>query len=340
MQDKTHHFLQLEVNSSEIRRPAFCCINISQVCMLRCKMCFTWKNKYERSQEEPTLNEWYNFIHCLGDLTNNSTEINVSGGEPLLDERNLELIRFAAKRGFSTSMTTNGFLINSDTARKIVESGLDVIAISLDGFNKKTHDFLRGVEGCYDKAMKAIDYLDRIPSKLKIGIMAIILDKNLDEIIELTKMVHEDKRLVYISFQALVQPFSSPYDKEWYRRGGYSYLWPQDIKKVHAVVDELIRLKEIGYEISNPVSQLKVFKRYFENPYDFIKMHKCNVDFYMNIDRFGNTYICALKESVGNIKKDSIKEIWYSAKSNKIREEMVNCKVNCHHLLNCFYEEE
>lgn len=340
MQDKSYHFLKSENSFSKVRRPAFCCIGISTMCNLRCKMCFTWKNKYVKSPEDPTLNEWFNFIKLLGDLTNNSIEINCAGGEPLLDERNLALISFSAKRGLPTSMPTSGFLIDKEMAYKIADTGLNAIGISLDGINKNTHDFLRGIDGCYDKAVQAISYLDRYRSNLQISIITTILEKNLDEIIKLTERVNEDKRIENIIFQAIAQPFSAPYDDEWYKRSEYNFLWPQDIKKVHNVVEELIKLKKMGYKISNPISQLEVFKRYFESPQHFIKENRCNVDFYMNINQFGDVFLCVRKEPIGNIKKDNPKDMWYSKEANRIREEIKNCRVNCHHLVNCCYEEE
>jgi len=303
-------------------------------------MCSIWKSDDNKTPEEPALEEWYCFIDQLGELTNNAVVINLAGGEPLFDERNLKLVSFSVGRGLFTSMPTNGFLVDSKMAHKISESRLNEIEISLDGINKDTHDFLRGVEGCYEKAMQAIDYLDRCRGNLKIAIIAIIMEKNLDEITRLAEFVNKDKRIETIIFQAVAQPFNTPLDYEWYKKSAHNFLWPQDLKKTCSVMDELIRLKKTGYKISNPVSQLQVFKRYFADPTDFIKSTSCNIDFYMNINEFGDVYMCTRKSAIGNIRKDSLKDIWYGQAAKKIREEIRNCEVNCHHLLNCCYEEE
>ena len=339
MSDKSGIFLSSENNNLTIRKPAFCCIGVSLKCILRCKMCSIWKNDFTQMPGEPTLKEWYRFIDQLGSLTNNSVVINIAGGEPLLDDRNLALINFSAKRGLVTSMPTNGFLIDRQMAQKISESCLHEIEVSLDGINKNTHDFLRGVEGCYEKAIQAIDHLHSCRDKLKIAIIAIILGKNLDEITQLAEFANKDKRIETIIFQAVAQPFNTPLDHEWYKKSAYRFLWPGDLKKVCSVIDELMKLKKIGYKISNPLSQLEVFKRYFADPDDFIKAVSCNIDFYMNINEFGDVYMCPRKKAVGNIKKDSVKDIWYGQTANKIREEIRSCRVNCHHLLNCCYEE-
>ncbi len=94
----------------------------------------------------------------------------------------------------------------------------------------------------------------------------------------------------------------------------------------------------MAYKISNPVSQLEAFKRYFKNPNEFIKKGMCNVNFYMNINQFGDVYMCLRKKAIGNIKKCTPKDMWYSENAGQIREEIKNCRVNCHHVLNCCYE--
>jgi MoaA/NifB/PqqE/SkfB family radical SAM enzyme len=340
MQDKPANFLKSETDISKIRRPAFCRIGIPATCMLRCKMCFGWKINFRKDPEEPTLREWCNFIALLSDFSDNSIEMNFSDTEPLLDERNLALISFSAKKGLPTSMHTSGFLIDKEMASRIVDTGLHQITLSLDGFTKETHDYLRGAEGCYDKVMQAIGYLGSYGGGLKIGIQTIILAKNLDEIVSLVEWVNQDARVGHISFQAITQPFFTPLIREWYNKSEYAFLWPKNIKKVHAVIDELIRLKKIGYKIGNPVSQLETFKRYFERPDSFIRKANCNVDFWMNINQHGDVRMCENMERIGNIKSSRPEEIWHSQESIRRREGIRNCKANCHTLVNCAYEEE
>ena len=106
-------------------------------------------------------------------------------------------------------MCTNGFLINDKIAHKEVKSGLNVIIISLDGMSKDTHDFIRGVSGCYEGVMHAIGYLNKIRGDLSIGIQTIILEKNLDEIVKIVEWVNEDKRIGFINFQAIACPFDT-----------------------------------------------------------------------------------------------------------------------------------
>lgn len=123
MQERLYNFLQSQKNLLNVRKPAFCCFDFLPRCMLRCKMCFAWKSEYVEVHQRPTLNDCYNFIAALGDLSDKSIEINFAGGEPLLDDRTLPLIRFSANKDLPTSINTNGFLINEAMAYKIANSG-------------------------------------------------------------------------------------------------------------------------------------------------------------------------------------------------------------------------
>ena len=82
----------------------------------------------------------------------------LTGGEPLLHPDAVKVIAEARALGFPVGMTTNGTLIDSDTAKKLVLSGLDTIAVSLDGLGR-THDEFRVATGSFDKAVQGIHFL-------------------------------------------------------------------------------------------------------------------------------------------------------------------------------------
>jgi MoaA/NifB/PqqE/SkfB family radical SAM enzyme len=327
------------LNTSYVRKPAFCCMNISSVCMLRCKMCFLWQKKSDKTPQGLEVGKWKDYIVSLKDLTSEPIDLNYSGAEPLADERTMPLINFSVKQGFYTTLCTNGFLIDKVMANKIADSGLNKIIISLDGIKEQTHDYLRGVQGCYRRVMKAIDFLNESSGgKLRMGIQTIILEKNLDEIIRLLEWLNSDERLKFINFQVVAQPFGTPVDSEWYKKSKYRFLWPQDVNKTNTIIDELIKFgnnEKYGYKLSNPIKQLEVFKRYFMNPQDFIGENRCEVDSWMSVDYLGNVHMCERMSGIGNINTDCSKDIWYSSQAKQISHDITNCRKNCHLVLNC-----
>jgi molybdenum cofactor biosynthesis enzyme MoaA len=53
-----------------------------------------------------------------------ANEIHLTGGEPLLNPQVYEFVEFLASEGFNVRMQTNGQLINQETAKRLVKSGL------------------------------------------------------------------------------------------------------------------------------------------------------------------------------------------------------------------------
>jgi MoaA/NifB/PqqE/SkfB family radical SAM enzyme len=335
------------LNEKEIFIPQFCVLEVLEKCLLKCKMCGNWK--CGDNPNELNIDEWKRFITGLHDKFGSKVELNFTGGEPLMKEGILELVSFAAQLGFKVIMVSNGYLIDEDKARRIADSGLNYLGISLDSLSEDIHDFMRGVPGTHNRAMKAIDYLDKFKKDdLCVGIQTIIMKKNLEEIVALVKWVQQDKRLGSVYFQAIVQPnFSSSNeewftDNEWYKRSEFNFLWPEDTKEVCSVIDELIGFKKEGFKIANPLGQLEAFKVYFSDPQQFNKKVRCNKGRHIfSVSPTGEIYLCHLYGSLGNVKNDDInmREIWHSREADDIRSKMNNCSKYCGPLVNCYYEE-
>jgi radical SAM protein with 4Fe4S-binding SPASM domain len=79
-----------------------------------------------------------------------------SGGEPLMREDLFELADYAKKNNLATALATNGTLIDSSMAVKIAQASFGRVAVSLDGPNREIHDRIRGLAGCFDRAVAGI----------------------------------------------------------------------------------------------------------------------------------------------------------------------------------------
>lgn len=82
--------------------------------------------------------------------------IHFFGGEPLLRNDIFDLINYAHKRGFITKIETNGFLLNREVVKKLKNSGLNLIGVSIDSPYPQIHDNLRGAEGLFNTAITGI----------------------------------------------------------------------------------------------------------------------------------------------------------------------------------------
>ncbi len=83
----------------------------------------------------------------------------LSGGEPLFRKDLFELARYATDKGLRAALATNGTLVTKQVARRIVESGVKRVAISLDGADALTHDSFRGIPGAFDAAITGFRHL-------------------------------------------------------------------------------------------------------------------------------------------------------------------------------------
>ena len=291
--------------TKETLKPGFCCIGIVDNCMLKCKMCQKWKEDAGTiGIPQPTTEQWKGFIRQLRDLVDEGFEIDFGGGEALMREDLLELVSYAKGLGFRNAIASNGYLINENMAKRIVDSGLDSIVLSLDSLKPEIHDSMRGVKGVAERVFKAIEYLRKYSKDIHIGICTIIMRQSLDGIIDLTEWVNTNRdKMNSILFMAPMQQNNTPCDLKWFKKKEYNFIWPKDNKKVQEVLDELIRRRKLGHWIGDSVVQLEAFKLYFENPARFVKKCPCNLDRAVHASSIGDIYLCYRYGTLGSLKK-------------------------------------
>lgn len=328
------------VTKNNILKPGFCCIGIVDSCILKCQMCQKWKEDLgTKGFLKPTTEEWKVFIRQLRDLVDEGFEIDFGGGEALMHADILELVSFAKTLGFKNTIASNGYLIDKPMAKRIVDSGLDSIVLSLDSLKPKIHDRMRGVQGVARRVSRAIKYLRHYSKDIHIGICTIIMDQNLDGILDLAEWVEINRGKVNsILFMAAMQPNNTVANDRWYQEE-HNHFWPKDTPKVHKVIDELIERRRLGHWIGNSVAQLEAFKAYYADPARFVKKMPCNLDRAVHVSSIGDIFLCYRYDLLGNIKQGGdIRKIWYSDPAEKARKNIRKCQYNCHFLLNCYFE--
>jgi radical SAM protein with 4Fe4S-binding SPASM domain len=83
----------------------------------------------------------------------------LSGGEPLLRKDIYELIEYGTGKGLRMGLGSNGTLIDDSVAKKLKQSGIKTVSISLDSHIPDHHDDFRGIQGSWQKAISAIEAL-------------------------------------------------------------------------------------------------------------------------------------------------------------------------------------
>lgn len=86
-----------------------------------------------------------------------------TGGEPLVRKDIMEVGAEIKKRGYLWGMVTNGMLLTQDKVRELVETGLDTVAMSFDGFEAE-HNWMRGSDLSFKRADAALDWFNEHPA--------------------------------------------------------------------------------------------------------------------------------------------------------------------------------
>ncbi len=93
----------------------------------------------------------------------------LSGGEPLFRKDIFDLARFARAKGLEVALASNGTLIDDLMAKKIKDSGIRRVAISLDGPNSQIHDTFRGESGAFERAIRGCQAIRKAGISLQIN---------------------------------------------------------------------------------------------------------------------------------------------------------------------------
>lgn len=280
-------------------------------CNSRCKNCDIWKKP--KSKDEINTVQVKNILKQLAE--NNVLHISFSGGEPFLRDDLLDLIKFSKTLGMKTSVNTNGWLIDSEVAKEICQSGLDTIYISLDGASSQIHDYIRGVNGSFERALKAVDHIitERLNGKPKIFVNTTINKNNVKDLTKILEL--SEAREVDGVTMSVVQDFDKyKPEKEMLLNIDYIELLNKQLENIKKDYRHLLPhmdeyFNELGVYIREP-NQL--YKYRCVAGYATVLIHPN-----------GDVFPCPVAfEKMGNILKNSFAEIWYSEKANFLRKKI------------------
>ncbi len=147
---------------------------ITYSCNCRCVHCSA--GLYQKKQDILlSSNEIYLIINQLNEVGINT--VYFFGGEPLLDSNLFEYIEYAKKLNMTSRFDTNGMLLNEKTIKKLKESGLSIIGVSLDSPIEENHDKSRGSQGLFRKNIENI--INCKKHNLPVYITTIVTKENL-----------------------------------------------------------------------------------------------------------------------------------------------------------------
>ena len=293
-------------------KPQAVSLALTNRCNSHCIMCNIW----QRSKEQPDIkNLELSSNEVIGLLSrplfSELVELDLTGGEPHLRDDLVDIAIDLAelKKSYlpklkSIIITSNGLLPERiiSNNRSILESlrnmDIDLVSVaSVDGIGE-THDKIRGTKGAFKLASRTIDGLIELREQYPnyfIGLKTTILPQNIDELDAILDFALE-KHLFYI----------------------ISPVFFTETRFRNTDKQEALKLGDAEYEKAPKF----YFRRELDTNYfcsrirDYLAAGKktwaCTALYnYLFIEFDGTVYPCELiPETVGNIRKQSIEDIW------------------------------
>jgi heme b synthase len=132
---------------------------LTEGCNLKCVHCRATAQP-QRNTNELSTKECFNIIDELVTFAN--PIVILTGGEPLYRPDFFEIAKYGADKGLRIAMASNGTLITKEIANKIKEVGIQRVSISFDGACAETHDGFRGIPGSFEEALQGVRNLREI----------------------------------------------------------------------------------------------------------------------------------------------------------------------------------
>lgn len=154
-------------------------------CNLKCPMC----TSKDIPPDKVGYMEWDLYRKIIDEARDFAHDINLfMGGESLFHKRLPGMIRYAKKNGIGTRLSTNATVLTKANTRALLDSGLDFILFSFDGYEKEVYKKIR-VNANFEKTLGNIKAF--LKEKLKRGSRKPYV---VFQVIEFTDLTGEDKK--------------------------------------------------------------------------------------------------------------------------------------------------
>ncbi|MBU1912877.1 MAG: radical SAM protein, partial [Candidatus Omnitrophica bacterium] len=163
-------------------------IELTNFCNLKCVFCQT--NHMKRPKGMMSMETFIRIIDECRNIGVDSVKLSL-WGEPTLNKKFMHMVRYARDNSsLILQLNTNANTMTPAISRGIVEAGLDMMTISVDGITKETYEKLRKL-GNYERLMRNINGLLKAKKEAGSSMPYITL-----QIIQTKENIHEVKSFV------------------------------------------------------------------------------------------------------------------------------------------------
>jgi SynChlorMet cassette radical SAM/SPASM protein ScmF len=233
----------------------------------------------------------------------------LTGGEPLLHPQIQEIIELMHKEDLEFHMETNGVLCTKEIAKAVARNKNPSVSVSIDGSDARTHEWIRGVTGCFDAALNGLRNL--ADAGLKPQVIMTLMRKNAEQMEDLVRLV-EGIGAGSIKFNLL-----QPSGRGESMHKGDEVLTIQELTSIGAWVEnELV-----------PSTELRIF---FDHPMAFSPLgrlfrdgqsgcSRCGICGILGVLADGSYALCGIGTAIpemvfGHAANDTLEDVWKGSK--------------------------
>ncbi len=133
-------------------QPRLIAWEVTRRCPMSCRHCRA--SAVNRDYEgELSTQEAFRFLEGVAAFA--KPIVILTGGEPMARMDIFEIAEYGSRLGLRMVMATCGLLMDRESTRRIIASGIQRISLSIDGADRETHDAFRQTEGAFDAVLKA-----------------------------------------------------------------------------------------------------------------------------------------------------------------------------------------
>ena len=252
-------------------------------------------------------------------------------GEPFLDNSFESYVGHATSLGFGTSTVTNGMPLVERRVDAVLKSGLQYIGFSIDSPVPAIHDRIRGLDGAFEKTVRAIRLLQEMKKSRHgedeqtdpaIMIICVVSRENFREIDQMAELVRDlgvvRLRMVYA---ATVDSGVAENLKQHSSAKANAHRFELRSEDLHIdAADKGLLFEKLGLLACKCANyriglDLAINAANIQRPCPILWTSTF-------VDKFGNVYPCPMMTDtrLGNIRHQSLDEIWQSDAYAKLRD--------------------
>lgn len=288
-------------------------VELTNLCNERCVHCYIPHKYKARAMSMANFERILEQANEMGVLT-----FVINGGEPMCHPNFVQMFEKVNSYDFDIKILSNLTQINETIIEKLKNSHVTDIRTSIYSLDPEIHDGITKVKGSLDLTLQNLLRLKTLG--LPVSISCVLMKQNKDSYKELLKWANTHKIPLFIDY-ILFARYDFTSDNLDYR------LSKEDIKKI--IIDKIENDPSYVEEIRcADFSRLESYFNQFSVSCNVGRSSLC-------IASDGTAYPCIGWQGydIGNIEKESLNDIWNSAKLDRLRnisrndfEECRNCK--------------